>query len=179
MRYQPASRGQAPRQQAPEAQPGDEDSGVAARSSDCPRGKIEEMGQKVLFAVLIGLLVGLAAEGAELRGRLVAGPDGGPALQVAEGNLIHLEGDKDTIGVTKDKRLLDADFEVSGEYVAPDRFRIGPIHKTAMWVHKDGTRYSISYWCPVCSIRSYTPGKCWCCQEETNLDLIPDDPQPK
>ena len=40
-----------------------------------------------------------------------------------------------------------------------------------MLVHRDGKKYTISYWCPVCSIRTYTPGKCMCCQEETHLDL--------
>jgi hypothetical protein len=35
----------------------------------------------------------------------------------------------------------------------------------------------ITYWCDVCSIRTYTPGKCWCCQQETTLDLRDPDQQ--
>ena len=36
---------------------------------------------------------------------------------------------------------------------------------------KDGHVKVITYWCDVCSIRTYTPGPCWCCQKETLLDL--------
>lgn len=70
-----------------------------------------------------------------------------------------------------DKRLAGVDFEVKGAYTTPNRFRIDPIHTKAMFVHKGGKRLYITYWCDVCSIRSYAPGKCWCCQEDTELDL--------
>ena len=29
----------------------------------------------------------------------------------------------------------------------------------------------VSYWCEVCSIRTFTPGVCMCCQDETAVDL--------
>jgi hypothetical protein len=29
----------------------------------------------------------------------------------------------------------------------------------------------VTYWCEVCAIRTYTPGECMCCQENTELDL--------
>lgn len=111
-----------------------------------------------------------------VRGELTKSPDGQPALKTPDGKLILLEGDKDTTGVLKDKRLAGADFEAAGEFVAPDRFRIGPIYTKSMWVHKNGKKLMITYWCDLCSIRTYTPGICWCCQQETNLDLVePDD----
>ena len=35
----------------------------------------------------------------------------------------------------------------------------------------------VTYWCEVCAIRSYTPGLCVCCRDETTLDLRdPDQP---
>jgi hypothetical protein len=33
----------------------------------------------------------------------------------------------------------------------------------------------VSYWCDICTIRSYTPGPCVCCQKDTTLDLIDPD----
>jgi len=92
-------------------------------------------------------------------------------LKTPDGKLILLEGDPPTMAVVRDRRLAGATLEVMGTLGAPDRFIIGPIHKKSMWVHKSGKKLMITYWCDVCSIRTYSPGKCWCCQEETELDL--------
>jgi hypothetical protein len=111
-----------------------------------------------------------AESGTALRGKLASAPDGKPALKTADGKLIPLTGDEDTIGVLKDQRLAGADFEVIGAF-AGDQFKVNPIHTRAMFVHKDGKRLMVTYWCDVCAIRTYTPGICWCCREETALDL--------
>jgi hypothetical protein len=58
--------------------------------------------------------------------------------------------------------------EPSGE---PGLFRVGPLHKRAMFVHQAGKRLMVTYWCAVCSIRTFTPGVCMCCQDETALDF--------
>jgi hypothetical protein len=29
----------------------------------------------------------------------------------------------------------------------------------------------VTYWCQVSYIRTYAPGECWCCQDDTALDL--------
>ena len=121
--------------------------------------------------MLLGAVSGLGAAEEEIRGSLALAPDGSPAVKLADGRLVRLEGDKDTVGVIADERLRGTDFEAVGEFLEPGLFRIGPIHKKSMWIHRNGRRHSISYWCEVCSIRSYTPGICWCCQEETELDL--------
>ena len=65
-----------------------------------------------------------------------------------------------------------------GRFTAPDQFVVDPIHTRAMFVHKDGHVKVITYWCDVCSIRTYTPGPCWCCQKETLLDLRDPDQGP-
>ena len=107
---------------------------------------------------------------ATLRGSLTLTPDGKPALKTSNGELVTLSGDEDTNGVLKDKRLANADFEVHGERRGA-AFIIDPIHTRAMYVHKDGKRLLVTYWCDVCAIRTYTPGICWCCREDTALDL--------
>jgi hypothetical protein len=59
--------------------------------------------------------------------------------------------------VLNDKRLAGFDLEAKGRFTGP--------------VHKDGHVKVITYWCDVCSIRTYTPGPCRCGQKEPLLDL--------
>ena len=105
-----------------------------------------------------------------LRGRLRPGVK--PALVVNDQE-IPLTGDPGTLLVLADQRLSDLDLEVSGEPAGDPAapFRVGPIHKRSMHVHQDGKRLMITYWCEVCSIRTFTPGVCMCCQDETAVDL--------
>jgi hypothetical protein len=108
---------------------------------------------------------------ASIRGKLIVGPDSRPALQTTDGRIIFLTGDEPSTGVIKDKRVIGRDFEAAGRQTSPTEFAIGPIHLQSMFVYENGQRLFVTYWCEVCAIRTYTPGKCWCCQEETALDL--------
>ncbi|MCP5112893.1 MAG: hypothetical protein GY953_18870 [bacterium] len=110
-----------------------------------------------------------AAPGTSLRGKLTLGAGGKPAIETAKGP-VYVTGDADTMGVLTDHRLVGEDLEVIGQQTAPEAFRVGPIHKKSMWLHREGKRYMVTYWCEVCAIRTYTPGICQCCQEETALD---------
>lgn len=76
------------------------------------------------------------------------------------------------MGVLNDKRLAGMDLEAIGHFESPEHFEVDPIHLKALFVHKDGKKYQITYWCDICYIRTYTPGPCWCCQKNTDLDLI-------
>ncbi|HWQ55197.1 MAG TPA: hypothetical protein VN442_16035 [Bryobacteraceae bacterium] len=120
------------------------------------------------------------SESIAVRGKLME-HQGKAAIETAARKLIYLEGDEPTTGVIRDARLRGSDFEARGRFTAPDRFRIDPIHTRAISVYKDGKPRLVTYWCETCGIRSWTPGKCWCCQEETALDLrdsetLPDTP---
>jgi hypothetical protein len=126
-----------------------------------------------IWLVLLALGVGcLAADSkpATLRGKLIEHA-GKPAIETAARKIVYLEGDEAAAGVLRDKRIKGADFEAKGRFTAPDRFRIDPIHTQPMSVYKDGKPRLVTFWCEVCAIRTWTPGKCWCCQEETELDL--------
>jgi hypothetical protein len=118
-----------------------------------------------------------AVPGLSIRGKLTRSQDQKPALETAPGKLVYLEGDDATMGVLNDKRLWETDFEAIGHFNSPDHFEIDPIHTRSMFVHKDGKRLMISYWCDVCYIRTYTPGNCVCCQKYTDLDLRESDDQ--
>ena len=105
-----------------------------------------------------------------IRGKLTQ-QDGKPALVMSDHQIARLDGDDPTRGILNDKRLAGADLEAAGRFDSHFVFHVDPIHTKALHVHKDGRRFTISYWCDTCSIRTYTPGICWCCQQETELDL--------
>lgn len=105
---------------------------------------------------------------AALRGKLATGS---PAKLAAAAETVELTGDGPTMLVLADSRLNGVDFEVNGTPAEPGKFRVDPIHKRNMFVYKGGKRLMISYWCSVCSIRTWQPGSCLCCQDETELDL--------
>lgn len=112
-----------------------------------------------------------AVPGLSIRGKLVQADPAKPALELTGHKLVYLSGDDATMGVLKDKRLAGMDLELIGHFNSPVQFEVDPINTTALYVHKDGKRYTISYWCDVCYIRTYTPGTCVCCQKYTDLDL--------
>jgi hypothetical protein len=123
------------------------------------------------LASLAASCLAAVQENLSIRGKLTRGSDGKPALGVDSHKLIGLHGDDDTNGVLNDQRILNTDFEAVGHYTSADRFELDGIHTRAMFVHKDGKRLMITYWCDVCYIRTYTPGTCVCCQAYTDLDL--------
>jgi len=110
-----------------------------------------------------------ASAAVSLRGKLVEPP----AIEKPDGQRVALEGDPETMSVLDDARLAGFELELLGEYKSPTRFAVGPFYTArSMFVLKDGKKYTVSYWRPVCSIRTHTPGKCMCCQRETHLDLV-------
>jgi hypothetical protein len=127
---------------------------------------------RIWLPLLAAAMVCLAAPQAALRGKLTQPPGKKPALAAPAGKLIALDGDRETVGVLNDQRLAGEDLEITGHFTAPDQFLIDPYtSRDAVYLHKNGKKYTISYWCPVCSIRTYTPGQCACCQQDTHLDL--------
>lgn len=129
------------------------------------------MTRRILFAALMlaaALLAG-PPQSVSLRGRLETGEK--PVLRLDDGRRVHLESDAPTMAVLADERLKDTDFEVLGHWEAPDRFAVDHIHTRSLFVHKNGKRLMVTYWCDVCYIRTYSPGKCVCCQKYTDLDL--------
>jgi hypothetical protein len=123
------------------------------------------------FSVRFALAENADSAKATARGKLTKSPDKKPVLETSDHKLLYLDGDEQTVKVLNDERLAGSDFEALGRNTSPDHFEIDPIHDRAMFVHKDGKRLMITYWCDVCYIRTYSPGPCWCCQRYTDLDL--------
>ncbi|MEN6605670.1 MAG: hypothetical protein ABFD60_00375 [Bryobacteraceae bacterium] len=128
-----------------------------------------------MSSVLFGAAMWAAGKKDTVRGTLVQKPGQKPAVRTPSSKLVTLDGDEPTRGVLNDLRLAGLDFEAIGKFEGLDTLRIDPIHTRSMFIHRDGKRLMITYWCAVCAIRTYTPGKCWCCQEETALDPIEHD----
>lgn len=101
------------------------------------------------------------------RGRLA----GELKLKLPDGRLVALSGDAETTAVLRDERLGREEFELRGRFTAPDAFAIDPIHTRAIFVWRGGRKLVVTYWCDVCAIRAWTPGKCQCCQDNMALDF--------
>ena len=113
----------------------------------------------------------------KLRGKLTQRPGQPPAVETSEHKLVVIEGEEGALKVLTDKRLNGAELEATGHFTTPDRFTLDPNHARTVFARKDGKLKMITYWCDVCSIRTYEPGPCWCCQAETVLQLRdPDQP---
>jgi hypothetical protein len=106
-----------------------------------------------------------------LRGKLVLGAGQPPVVETPEHKRVILDGDEPTRQVLGDRRLNGFEVQAKGRFTAPDRFLIDPIHTRSLLVKQGGNLKMITYWCDTCSIRSFTPGPCVCCQRETTLDL--------
>lgn len=112
--------------------------------------------------------LGWGLKGAEsIRGRF----ETGGTLIDPQGRRIRLTGDDPTKLVLNDARLQGMDLEALGTRGGEGSFTVGPIHERNLWVYRKGERLMVTYWCDICYIRTYSPGQCWCCQEDTKLDL--------
>ena len=131
---------------------------------------MESMRFCLCLPVLV-LAAGSALAADSLRGKLVLGDGKPPVVETAEHKLVTLDGDEPTLKVLGDQRLNGFEVEAKGRFTAPDHFLIDPIHTRSMLVRQDGKLRMVTYWCDICSIRSFTPGPCVCCQRETTLDL--------
>jgi hypothetical protein len=134
-------------------------------------------------AYLLGVIpfgFALAAENAKgevLKGKMIIGPKEDPAAETSDHGRVALSSDESNMKVLHDERINGFEMEARGHFTAPGRFQIDPQHTRALLVRdKDGKLKMITYWCDVCSIRTFMPGPCMCCQKYTDLDLrLPDD----
>lgn len=140
------------------------------------RAKIEVVRYWVLlFTLMLPSAATFADDvtGVALRGHLRQTPGIAPAIETADHKKVVLQGDEPTMKVLNDARLKDSDFEVLGHFGANGAFEVNHIHLPSLFVYRNGKRLQVSYWCDVCYIRTSSPGKCWCCQKETDLDPVP------
>ena len=128
-----------------------------------------------MILLAAGVRLGLAATGPaakeSVKGKLVQRTDKPCVIKTEDGQEITLSGDEDTQKVLHDPRLDGVTLEAVGHFTSPRQFAVEPIFEKNMFVLKDGKRLRVTYWCDICSIRTYAPGVCVCCQKWTDLDL--------
>jgi hypothetical protein len=134
--------------------------------------------RRVFSLSLLPLLRAFSAEtknGEILHGKLTVGPTQAPGAESAAGH-VSLDSDEANLKVLHDERINGFDMEARGHYTAPGHFQIDPQHtRSILLKDRDGRMKMVTYWCDICSIRTYIPGPCMCCQKYTDLDLRPPD----
>ena len=109
-----------------------------------------------------------------LRGRLETRADGDPqkdtplTFVTSEGKRIPVAGDRFSNGQLLDPRLAEREWELEGKFQSDGQFEI-----LKLFTMRQGKRHRVTYWCEICYIRSHEPGRCMCCQAETELQEIP------
>src|SRR4051794_24836233 len=105
---------------------------------------MNNMERRRFLLLLPASLTVLRASDGVARGKLKKAAGDQPALQTSDGKLLILKGDPDTMGVLKDGRLADADFEVVGQFKEGDRFNVNPIHTRALFAYKGNQRLMVT-----------------------------------
>jgi len=111
----------------------------------------------------------LASDGSQvLRGHLRQAAGKPPVIETAGGKTYTVAGDAFTTAQMADPKLKDREMELEGRFTSDSRFEASKIYTI-----KDGKRYKATYWCDICSIRTHMPGRCMCCQADTELQELP------
>ena len=103
-----------------------------------------------------------------LRGRLAPAVEGEPlTLVTIEGESVELAADGGLELTMRDEQLSDRIWEVRGAAGGDGRFRVEKIFTV-----KDGELHRVTYYCEICHITTHEPGRCMCCQGDTDLREI-------
>ena len=125
----------------------------------------------VLVVVLLGTFTALSAGSASVRGRLLV-PEEGQAIQLLtdSGRTLELAIDELLDHTMRDPQLARRVWELRGREAEVGKFEVD-----RAFTIKDGKRYRVTYYCEICHITTYEPGRCMCCQDDTELREILDD----
>jgi hypothetical protein len=80
------------------------------------------------------------------------------ALVSSAGKVYPLVKDDGSRMFFKDARLLNRPMRLIGRLVAGDFLQVVQVHSVIK-----GQLHEVDYWCDICSIRAFEPGKCACC----------------
>ena len=103
-----------------------------------------------------------------LRGRIRQEAGKPPVIQTADQKSYTVSGDDFTKAQMADPHLNGREIELEGRLTGA-----GAVEAERLFTIKDGKRFKVTYWCDICSIRTHMPGRCMCCQGETELQELP------
>ena len=111
-----------------------------------------------------------AAEQVVVRGQLLAAEnaEADHRLKSDDGEVWNLVVETDAFHALHDPKLADRTWEFVGNPLEGDKFEV-----RKLFTIKDGKRFNVTYYCEICHIVSYRPGRCMCCQEDVELREIP------
>jgi hypothetical protein len=85
-----------------------------------------------------------------------------------DGAKYQIAGDSISNAQLRDPQLIDREWELVGSPQPDGHFEI-----VKLFTIKDGKHYRVTYFCTICNITTYVPGRCMCCQGPTDLHEIP------
>lgn len=88
-------------------------------------------------------------------------------FKAESGETFDLILEPDNFHALHDELLKDRLWKLEG------RVKEGALEVRKMFSIKDGKRFKVTYYCEICHIVSYRPGRCMCCQENVELQEIP------
>lgn len=95
-----------------------------------------------------------------------------PVIRTRDNRVVRVTAtDSWPAAILSEKRASGKQLQLQGRWKGPDTFeadRLFSIH--------NGKLHKVVYFCDVCNITSYKPGRCDCCQEPTELREFPHDP---
>ena len=122
----------------------------------------------IRILTVLALVSSAAASTTALRGRLAPPVEGEPlALVTAEGESVELATDGGLELTMRDAQLSDRIWEVRGVPGDDGRFHVERIFTVI-----DGELHRVTYYCEICHITTHEPGRCMCCQGDTDLREI-------
>jgi len=106
-----------------------------------------------------------------LTGRL-ARQNNAPALKVKEKTYRLAAANEYAKAILNEERVAGWEFRLEGRWKGSDAFEVERLFS----VH-DGKLFKVTYYCEVCNITTYKPGRCDCCQEPTEVREVPANPE--
>jgi hypothetical protein len=85
-------------------------------------------------------------------------PSGGWALESKDGALHRLSPEDTRVAMLGDVRVRSHELQIVAW-----RYEDGRLAIVHLYTVVDGKRHDPYYYCPICAIRAYAPGPCWCC----------------
>lgn len=130
---------------------------------------LSEISFRMIRVVTVLVLASSAVASTDtLRGRLAPPVEDEPLrLVTAGGEAVELASDGGLELAMRDPQLSQRTWEVRGARGDDGRF-----HVERIFTIKGGELFRVTYYCEICHITTHEPGRCMCCQGDTDLREI-------
>ncbi len=95
-----------------------------------------------------------------------------PVLKVKDKSYRLTASDDYVNAILQEERVVGREMRLEGRWKNAEAFEVDRLFSV-----RDGKLYKVVYFCDVCNITSYKPGRCDCCQQPTEVREFLWDPQ--